>query len=259
MIRPARFAFVLLLAACSGSVEPPVSDAGVSQPAEFKVLTFNRHYASGGCTMNPGDALDATVTRQSDGSLQLTGSYLSASAPYPTYACPSGSTRWDDVFCASEVGPSTLTHAQQEALERLVRSIRRVLSPERQLETSLDEDRELRFVSSRPMGGAFVLDALWSELGIRDALLRLLEDRRFARPVERLLFALVANRALAPSSKRALEAWVGEDVVIPELERVAVQQLYRAMDALLEAAEVCSLGQISGALYGVGGQYRRNM
>jgi isobutyryl-CoA mutase len=28
---------------------------------------------------------------------------------------------------------------------------------------------------------------------------------------------------------------------------------------LMEAAKVCSLGQISGALYAVGGQYRRNM
>jgi methylmalonyl-CoA mutase len=29
--------------------------------------------------------------------------------------------------------------------------------------------------------------------------------------------------------------------------------------ALMEAAKHCSLGQISAALYGVGGQYRRNM
>ena len=30
-------------------------------------------------------------------------------------------------------------------------------------------------------------------------------------------------------------------------------------EALLEAAKVCSLGQMSAALYEVGGQYRRNM
>jgi methylmalonyl-CoA mutase len=28
---------------------------------------------------------------------------------------------------------------------------------------------------------------------------------------------------------------------------------------LMQAAKVCSLGQMSGALYEVGGQYRRNM
>jgi len=30
-------------------------------------------------------------------------------------------------------------------------------------------------------------------------------------------------------------------------------------EALMEAAKVCSLGQMSKALYQVGGQYRRNM
>ena len=30
-------------------------------------------------------------------------------------------------------------------------------------------------------------------------------------------------------------------------------------DSLLEATKVCTLGQISHALYEVGGQYRRNM
>ena len=29
--------------------------------------------------------------------------------------------------------------------------------------------------------------------------------------------------------------------------------------ALMEAAKVCTLGQMSGALYGVGGKYRRSM
>ena len=29
--------------------------------------------------------------------------------------------------------------------------------------------------------------------------------------------------------------------------------------ALMEAVKVCSLGQITGTLYAVGGQYRRNM
>jgi isobutyryl-CoA mutase len=30
-------------------------------------------------------------------------------------------------------------------------------------------------------------------------------------------------------------------------------------ESLMEAAKVCSLGQMSQALYAVGGQYRRNM
>ena len=40
-----------------------------------------------------------------------------------------------------------------------------------------------------------------------------------------------------------------------------VVDFYREIvfDELLEAAKVCSLGQISSALYEVGGQYRRSM
>ena len=45
---------------------------------------------------------------------------------------------------------------------------------------------------------------------------------------------------------------------LADLQRVAVRQ-ENIFDALMEAVKVCSLGQISGALYGVGGQYRRNM
>jgi methylmalonyl-CoA mutase len=42
------------------------------------------------------------------------------------------------------------------------------------------------------------------------------------------------------------------------LQKAAVEHA-NTFTAMLEAAKVCSLGQISGALYQVGGQYRRNM
>ena len=42
------------------------------------------------------------------------------------------------------------------------------------------------------------------------------------------------------------------------LKQVAVSD-GNIFDALMEAAKVCSLGQMSNALYQVGGQYRRNM
>ena len=55
---------------------------------------------------------------------------------------------------------------------------------------------------------------------------------------ERLLFALVANRALEPFSKLACCEWLAGDVAIPGLAADAVgedpQPLYRAMDWLLE-------------------------
>ena len=53
--------------------------------------------------------------------------------------------------------------------------------------------------------------------------------------MERVLFALVANRALDPSSKLAATEWVTADVAISGLDAMSDDQAYRAMDLLVEA------------------------
>ena len=122
------------------------------------------------------------------------------------------------------------------ALARLVRSLSRVLEPEQALIATAPA--ELEFVRSVPLGGAWALDGLWRQLGIDAAIERLLAARRLDVRAERLLFALVANRALAPFSKLACCEWLAGDVAIPGLGAEAVgedpQPLYRAMDWLLE-------------------------
>ncbi len=50
---------------------------------------------------------------------------------------------------------------------------------------------------------------------------------------ERVLFALVANRALAASSKLAAAGWICGDVHIDGLDEVTDDACYRAMDQLL--------------------------
>ncbi|MEW5898252.1 MAG: IS1634 family transposase [Bacillota bacterium] len=124
----------------------------------------------------------------------------------------------------------------REALKRLIRSINRFLGPEEMLRYEAETAGQslLKFVSSRPLGGAWVLDRLWEDLGIKDVLQKLLKKRQFKAPVGRAIFAMVANRALDPTSKRGVQEWVGEDVVIPGLDQIPLQQLYRAMDFLLE-------------------------
>ena len=87
------------------------------------------------------------------------------------------------------------------------------------------------------MGGAFFLNGFWERLELKGILETLLKERKYTTPVERSLFALVANRALDPGSKLAVERWVREEAAIPGLEEIAVQNLYRAMDFLLEANE----------------------
>jgi hypothetical protein len=59
--------------------------------------------------------------------------------------------------------------------------------------------------------------------------------RRFSTDVERVLFALVANRALEPGSKLAAAEWASEDVHMPGLAGMDEDQAYRAMDLLVDA------------------------
>ena len=124
--------------------------------------------------------------------------------------------------------------ANRAALERLVSSVSRFLAPEAALGASLGEG--FSFVEARPLGGAFVLDSLWHRLEIDATMRRFLRGRRLDARAERVLFALVANRALAPSSKLAASRWVGEDVEIAGLATTTDDACYRAMDFLLEIA-----------------------
>jgi transposase len=125
----------------------------------------------------------------------------------------------------------------RQALARLVRSISRFLEPSEQLQAAASE--ELRFLDSRPFGGGYLLDCLWRRLGIEAALARLAGRRRVTAAVERLLFALVCNRALAPASKRAALEWAREDVCLPRVSELGSdpQVFYRAMDFLLDSDE----------------------
>jgi transposase len=121
--------------------------------------------------------------------------------------------------------------ANREALQRLVASVTRFLDPDAALAASADG---LEFTESRPLGGTWALDALWSRLGIGKEMRRLLKGRRLDDSAERVLFALVANRALAPSSKLAAARWISEDVMITGLSVTSDDACYRAMDWLLE-------------------------
>src|SRR6266540_216211 len=122
-----------------------------------------------------------------------------------------------------------------EGLRRLARSITRYTDPGREHREPIEPAEGLEVVASRPLGGAWLLDALWQRLGIPAALRELLGGRRFATDVERVLFALVANRALAPCSKLAAAEWVSQDVAIPGLEAMDDDQAYRALELLVEA------------------------
>lgn len=125
----------------------------------------------------------------------------------------------------------------QAALRRLVTSIERFLSPEESLKLQAERsapETALTFKDSRPVGGTWVLQSLWREIGIDKVIKKQLRERSFEMPVERAIFSMVANRALDPGSKRAVEDWVANDVYLPGLENLQLQHLYRSLDALLD-------------------------
>jgi hypothetical protein len=118
------------------------------------------------------------------------------------------------------------------AIERLIASLSRLLDPAAALRVTASS--ELTFLESRPLGGTHVLDGMWQRLGIDKVISGLLKGRRRDPRVERVLFALVANRALAASSKLAAAGWVSDDVHIDGLPQTSDDACYRAMDWLLE-------------------------
>jgi hypothetical protein len=122
-----------------------------------------------------------------------------------------------------------------EGLRRLARSIRRYTDPGAEEGGRIEPAEGLEVVGSRPLGGAWLLDALWRRLGVAEALRGVLGARRFTTDLERVLFALVCNRALAPCSKLAAAEWASHDVAIPGLQAMDDDHAYRALDLLVEA------------------------
>jgi len=126
-----------------------------------------------------------------------------------------------------------------DALRRLVRSLCRFISPEDALQAQASlRSPSFEFRKSAPMGGAYLLRTLWERLGLHTVLREALKKREFAFAVEWAIFSMVANRALAPDSKRGVEEWVREDVALGNPESISLQHLYRAMDFLLEHEEL---------------------
>jgi len=134
-------------------------------------------------------------------------------------------------------------------IERLVASLCRLLDPGAALAATTTTG--LRFVSSRAFGGAWLLDQVWRRLGIDQVMTRLLSGTRRDVSTERVLFALVANRALAASSKLHAAGWVNRTVHIDGLPETTDDACYRAMDWLHDVApqlERQIFGQVANLL-----------
>jgi hypothetical protein len=122
------------------------------------------------------------------------------------------------------------------ALARLVSSISRFLTPEQAAAAA--HGAEVEVLDSRRLGGTWTLDRVWERLGIGAAIGKAAQGRRLdGGAVERVVFALVAQRALEPGSKLAGTKWVAERVAVEGLSAFTDDQAYRAMDFLLDALD----------------------
>jgi hypothetical protein len=128
------------------------------------------------------------------------------------------------------------------AIERLAGSLCRLLDPGR---AAALRAPGLSYQGSVAFGGPWLLDQVWQRLGIAAILTARLGKTRRDAAAERVLFALVANRALDPSSKLAAAHWVGRRAWIDRLPETSDDACYRAMDWL---HQVC--GAVEKEIYG---------
>src|SRR4051812_9567715 len=148
-------------------------------------------------------------------------------------------------------------------IERLIASLSRLLNSTAALggTPSAGGGPGLEFRSSRALGATWALDGLWHQLGLDGLLPRLLAGTRRDERTERVLFALVAARAIEPASKLATAAWLSRRTFITGLTDdgefagegagVSEDEGYRAMDWLVQAApqnEREGVGQVAALL-----------
>jgi hypothetical protein len=122
-----------------------------------------------------------------------------------------------------------------DALRRLAQSILRVVGEKQAVSPDGGAVDGLRLLDAWPYGGVWVLEQLWKELGIDAILKKGARRKATGEAFERALFAMVANRALAPYSKLyCWEQWLREEVFLPTASDLGLERLYRAMDFLEE-------------------------
>jgi DDE family transposase len=140
------------------------------------------------------------------------------------------------------------------ALARLVSSISRFLTLEQAVTAPIattavgagEPGGGVEVLDSRRLGAAWTLDRIWERLGIGAAIRRVAAGRRLdGEQVERVVFALVAQRACEPGSKLAATGWVAERVAIAGCAGFTDDAAYAAMDFLLDA-----LGEIAAEVFG---------
>jgi len=104
--------------------------------------------------------------------------------------------------------------------------------------------------STMHVGPPLVFQRLWEELGVPGILQRLLKNRKFEFPLERVVFITVLHRLFAPGSDRAAERWCRR-YALGDLDNLGLHHFYRTMGWLgepLPGDEQSAASQAQGRL-----------
>jgi transposase len=124
------------------------------------------------------------------------------------------------------------------ALERLVRSINRILENDDVAPAAGCGEVDIEFDRVFELGVPLAARALWEDLGIGPAVRRCVADGELTAPHESALFAMAANRLEEPGSKLACAThWLPDVAWLPDAAGLNVDQFYRALDFLTMWAE----------------------
>jgi hypothetical protein len=126
---------------------------------------------------------------------------------------------------------------EAEALRRTGELERIVAALQSHCDVELVVARDLVAEDAPAAGAMAAVWAQWRRLGL-DVWFAKLGAERGAEVLEHAVFAMVANRLVAPASKRRLPEWVACDVVPPAgFVPPSLEQYYRALDAVADAKE----------------------
>ena len=86
---------------------------------------------------------------------------------------------------------------------------------------------------AKKIGPVLIFERLWLETGIKNAIQRLLNGRKYQFDVERAIFLTVLNRLMVSGSDRNCDRW-RRDYLIDGVDDLELHHLYRAMAFLGE-------------------------
>ena len=144
----------------------------------------------------------------------------------------------ESVRDGSRVGHRTLLRLGEVTALRESGQLERIVAAlERHLRRERVDVGALAAEGAPGVGAVAAVWAVWQRLGLGEWFTAVGAGRG-AKALEHAVFAMVANRLVAPCSKRRLVEWTASDVVMPDgWSAPSLDQYYRALDAVAAAKD----------------------